>query len=470
MTKEEMSAAYGVELETISRFRNNGLVTPKRMEDGSWVYCEADGEKLQRLMLLEKMGFSENNFVMLSAGDRTLKALLQRRFDGLEDGCLGKEICRQILEEGADLESFDAKKYLDQLGTSALDQIFSCKPEFQNQVYRPWRRYFARMTDVGIYNFIWDFFLGFILHVNLSHEGYLWQIIGAVITVALMLFIEPLLLNRFGTTFGKWVFGLRVEKAHGAHLTYAEGLKRTWVVVGKGTGYWIPIYNLVRLYKSYKVCKAEETQPWDGDISYTIKDTKWYRVAACIVLHGIFIFIAIIMMQFQQLPPNRGDITMEEFAQNYNYFCKYLDVNQGSYMDKNGQLVEKPSKATISIDLLDGEPPKLEYEIENGYLTGVSFVYEVENKEHFTEIENIEKSLIVLAFGCTDKEVGLFMNSGGLILKDVIYDDDVNFTVGDCRYYSNVQRVGYKGHSLLIPDEGAKTAYYKMEFSVTKEK
>ncbi len=467
MTKEEISSAYGVGLHTVERFRNNALVTPKRLEDGSWVYYEADGEKLQRLLLLEKMGFTENNFVMLRGKERTLKALLQRWFDGLEDGCLGKEICRELLDEEADLESFDAKRYLEQLDAEGMESAFLFKPSFRNQVYRPWRRFFARMLDAFIYGLVWDLFLGYFCHVNLTDIGFGLSVVSWVITMVMMLFIEPLLLNRFGTTFGKWVFGLRVEKADGTRLSYAEGMNRTWFMIGKGEGYYIPIYHLVRLYKSYKVCKAEEIQPWDDGLSYTIKDTKGYRVVACIVLVVIFIFISTIMIQYQQLPPNRGNITLEEFAENYNYFCKYLDVGEGAYMDENGQLVDKPSNGAISV--LGDEPPSFEYTIEDGYLTGVSYVHEVENEAVWREVENTEKSLLALAFGCTDEAVGLFKNNGAWIIQDILCEDDFNFTVGHCRYMGNVEQRGYE-IDYLIPKEGEERVYYKMSFSITKKK
>ncbi len=490
MTKEEISAAYGVELSTIERFRDIGLVTPKRQEDGTWEYYEADGEMLQRMLLLEKIGFSQNDFIGLRSKEKTLKQLLERQLWRLEDGCLGKEVCIEILEEGADLESFDGKRYLEQLVTHTGEDILSYTPNYRNQVFRPWRRYFARMLDYCVYNLIWEIFLGFVLHVNLSDEGFMVEVIGVVVSTAMMLLIEPLLLQRFGTTFGKWVFGLRVEKADGTRLAYADGLRRTWSVVGKGEGYEIPIYSWVRLYKSYKICKAEEVQPWDEGISYTIKDTKRYRVVGCIAVNFIVILIGIVLMQVQQLPPNRGDITLAQFAENYNYFCNYLDVNKGSYMDKTGQLVDKTSEetgsadnsvedgylfninsdGTFSINVSARERPDFKYKIKNAYLTEVSFVYGVENQEHWTDIEKTERLLIALAFGCTDKEIGLLDGARVDISAKMLQSNTFNFTYGNTRYLCNMEKLGYEGNDLITPIENAQNANYKMSFAVTKEK
>ena len=490
MTKGEISAAYGVDLNTIERFRDIGLVTPKRQEDGTWVYNETDGEMFQRLLLLEKIGFTENDFIGLRSKEKTLKHLLERQMGRLEDGCLGKEICIEILEKGADLESFETKRYLEQLNNRTGENILSYTPSYRNQVFRPWRRYFARRLDYVGYFLIWELFLGFVCHVNLGDEGFALEVLGVIVSAGMMLLIEPLLLNRFGTTFGKWVFGLRVEKADGTHLAYVDGVRRTWSVIGKGEGYEIPIYNWVRLYKSYKLCKEEELQPWDENISYTIKDTKWYRVVACIALNFLLVFIIGILMQIQQLPPNRGDITLAQFAENYNYFCKYLDVNEGIYMDENGRLVQKYSEeddvfdlqneegasinigalGTISIEYPFEERPSFNYKITNAYLTEVSFVYGVENKEHWTNSEKTERLLIALAFGCTDKEIGLLDGSRENIAANMLQSDTFNFTNGNTRYFSNVEKLGYEGNDFITPIEGEQRAHYKMNFAVTKEK
>lgn len=478
MTREEILESYELNLDTVERFRKMGMISPKRMEDGALVYSHENGEMLQRLLLLEKMGFSEDDFFKLKSGDKTLKALIERQLGRLEDGCLGKEISRQILEEGGDFQSFDAKKYLRQLDDDAMESApFTFNSGYRNQVYHPWRRFFARIFDEFIYGLIWYVFLGYVCHVNLSDEGFFLDVFDTVIGMVLMLFIEPFLLNRFGTTLGKKIFGLRITKGDGTYLSYAEGLKRTWVVIGKGEGYNIPIYNLIRLYESYKLCKAEEIQPWDEGISYTIKDTKGYRVVVWIGMFIIYSTILYLVIGVQQLPPNRGEITLAEFAENYNYSCKFLDLNEGWYMDENGKLVDEEEQVlnvnsigTISINDPAEERPSFEYEIEDGYLKGVSFVYEVDIVENMTNVDDIERTLITHAFGCTDKSVGLFTgNELTTILPWVLQDKDNDFMVGNTRYFCHVEKKGYYEEDIITSIDGDERPYYKIEFFVTKE-
>lgn len=115
------------------------------------------------------------------------------------------------------------------------------------QVAHPWRRYFARMTDIALCNLLWSLVVGFAFCSNLSARGGWAAILDAAATLALLLFLGLLSLRLTGTTPGKAIFGLRLDRPGGERLSYAEALDRTWLVIGKGLGYGIPIYNIVRL-------------------------------------------------------------------------------------------------------------------------------------------------------------------------------------------------------------------------------
>ena len=145
------------------------------------------------------------------------------------------------------------------------------------QVFHPWRRYLARTYDTLIYTILWVAFLAFVFHVNVLDRNNAEKLLDGFITTIMMLFLEPMLLHLFGTTPGKAIFGLRITNPDGSRLSYIEGLERIWDVLSRGMGFNIPIYNIIRLLKSYNLCVENETQPWDELISYTIKDTKWYR-------------------------------------------------------------------------------------------------------------------------------------------------------------------------------------------------
>ena len=82
---------------------------------------------------------------------------------------------------------------------------------------------------------------------------------------------------------------------------------------------------------------------------------------------------------WSQLPPNRGDLTVAEFAENYNRQAEYLDFGGRAYLDEDGQWQEKPEDGSqiISLeDLMDVNPwddaKAFHYTVEDGHVTAVT--------------------------------------------------------------------------------------------------
>lgn len=165
--------------------------------------------------------------------------------------------------------------------------------------FHPWRRYFARVFDIALYNNTWLSFLRFTFHVNLIGRSSMLNILDSYIAIVMMLFLEPLWLHFFRTTPGKAIFGIRIEDFNGKKLTYRQGFDRTFGVIASGLGFNIPIYTLIRLWKSYNLCIDKKIQPWNESTSYIIKDTKLYRIFVYIgMLIAIFaIFFPMISTQ-----------------------------------------------------------------------------------------------------------------------------------------------------------------------------
>ena len=47
---------------------------------------------------------------------------------------------------------------------------------------------------------------------------------------------------------------------------------------------------------------------------------------------------------WSQTPPNRGDVTVAEFAENYNRQADYLGFGGRTYLDETGQWQEEPGR------------------------------------------------------------------------------------------------------------------------------
>lgn len=138
----------------------------------------------------------------------------------------------------------------------------------------------------------WLSFLIFTFHVNLIGRSSILNLLDSYIAIGMMLFLEPLWLRFFRTTPGKAIFGIRIKDFNGKKLTYRQGFERTFGLIGSRLGFNIPIYNFVRLWKSYNMCIDKKIQPWNESTSYIIKDTKLYRtflyIAIYIAIFAIF--------------------------------------------------------------------------------------------------------------------------------------------------------------------------------------
>ncbi len=260
------------------------------------------------------------------------------------------------------------------------ERITVCQP----QVYRPWRRYFARMLDLAIYGLFVDAVRGYLLGVNLTAQGNLGTIVSAFFSLAVMFAVEPLLLCRFGTTVGKAVFGLRVQSVHGRNLTYGEALARLGGMFWHGMGCNIPFYNLYRQYKCYQSCEQGVPMPWDDDTAYTIADTRTWRTFAFLGAHVALLLLSLALMFGQLYPPNRGDITVAEFSENFNYYCNYYGFDANSHtMAEDGSWRETPWDGSVTVYLLEESPmPTFTFLCdEAGLIQEIQIAAQTENRE-----------------------------------------------------------------------------------------
>jgi len=340
------------------------------------------------------------------------------------------------------------------------------------QACYPWRRYFARSLDLLLYSLLWSMFLAFVFHVNLSNRGGLGILLDTVVVLLLLIFLEPLLLSRFGTTPGKVIFGLRLQKPNGERLSYGEGLQRTWGVLGCGMGFCIPVYNLVRLWKSYDLCTRQQEQPWDAHLRYCIKDTKVYRGFVFLGTHLFCFVLLITIIASQQLPPNRGDLTLSEFVENYRYYADYYELDFGNwYLDEGGTWATKEPKGNmIYFNWINDTPPVYQYNLENGYVTGVSFQVEKQNEESYLPMYDEQMILLSLAMVGAQKEMGLFSPIPNRIIQGVNYVNGFNLTEAKVNLTCLTKHTGYLnvGMGILIPDETAAGRHFQIQFALEK--
>lgn len=478
MMIKEIEKLSGMDRANIRFYESEGLITPRRMDNGYRDYSENDLQILLRIKLLRSLHISLEEIRDLKNGSKDLMDTLSNQIIRLEqerqDVSYAKDMCHAMQEDRVSFADLDAKKYIDSINQTIKatgSTYFSVKSDEYPQVFYPWRRFLARSFDISIYNILWSVFLAFVFHVNVAARSGPENLLDTLIVFIMMLFLEPLWLRLFGTTPGKLIFGLRIENPDGGHLFYDEGLDRTLRVIGTGMGYNIPIYSLICLWKSYGRCIENEIQPWDESIYYTIKDTKRYRGLLYIAASALSFIVLFTIISSQLLPPNKGDLTVAEFAENYNYYAKLFEIDLGDeYMDETGNWDKKKTDGSV-IYIGLAEKPEYHFTTENGYVTGVSFVIEVVNNEGFITSYNKQMFLTSLAFACAQNEVRLFSKIPNRIADKIDNNifKDYNFTEAGITFMCDIEYSGYRdtqSHFLFPSNEDEN--YFSLKFSMIK--
>lgn len=271
--------------------------------------------------------------------------------------------------------------------TTALSEWNTVQPETETRKADcPWRRFFARCLDVLICTAIYDIIIGAIFRVNLLDRSFLTGLVDIYLVFGILFLLEPLLLNRFGTTPGKWIFGISLQKTDGSHLSYGEGLFRACHVFWRGYGLQIPIYNLVRLYKSYSLCAEGGEMPWDTGILYCVQPNRWYRTVGFLVSYGVIMCINIGALLWSASPLHVGAISQKEFVENYNQDARFLSENRLKddllvYTEGNCiyelayPSVQENDLASMFVDT--DIAPKMEITEADGVVTALTITHEI---------------------------------------------------------------------------------------------
>ena len=288
MTIKEMEEKCGMSRTNIRFYESEGLIAPKRRENGYREYSDGDVQILLKVKLLRGMDVPLEEVKALCAGTAALSDALTRLEEELDRRQLrqdrSREAAQRMIREGTDFATLDPAVYLPLLENGEA----LWKEDAAPRLNLPWRRYWARMLD---YNLC-------VLCVRwLLHLFPVWDYGTLPLNLLAMLLLEPLALHLFATTPGKVIFGIRVTDPEGHRLSYGKGLERTWTVLWEGMALRIPVVSLYFEYKSYQDLEDEETLPWEWNSELTYADDKDWRYVLFFVLmaaiEGVLIWSAL---------------------------------------------------------------------------------------------------------------------------------------------------------------------------------
>lgn len=357
------------------------------------------------------------------------------------------------------------------LPTEEQSQTIDVTPKVRS----PWRRFLARSFDFTLYGIFLMVIQAFVFNINVATRTSGGNILDTFIIYFLMVLIEPFLLAAFGTTPGKWLLGLYITDEAGEKISYSDALSRILTILWRGYGLNIPIYSLVRQWKSYKDCAAGETLDWEVDSIIHLKDEKKWRIASYATGYLVLFAVIILMAGLSTMAKNRGDITVTEFSENYNKFEEYYLFNQSKVLNDDGEWVKREQEGNVIYFGGNIEPPAFEYTEENGFMTGMRFSSEMVNSDTWIPSYSDEIVLSILAYVRAQENYSLFKNDEIDLIKRIQQVPFSNFkqTIHGVTITCEYTYSGYTGATsfgFLIPDNEVDTEkFYSIDFKMYKE-
>jgi len=480
MTIKEIEALCGMTRANIRFYEAEGLLAPARGQNGYRDYSYADAETLKRIKLLRTLRVPLEDIKALSSGEEELTVTLKRHLLALEQEQLqldrSQRVCREICDDRADYRTLDAQRYLDSLSRTVTAAADVPAADIIPPVRSPWRRLFARGFDMALYSTLWYVFLLLVCNVKVSARSAPGNVLDSLVMVLIMLFLEPLLLKLFAATPGKWLMGLRVTDNFDGRLTYRAALSRTWLVLCRGLGLYLPVYHLVRLYKSYKECMADETPEWEYDSTLWLRDEKPRRAWALAGAYAVLIAVLGLSLAGAEMPRHRGDITAQQFCENFRRLAAYHNMEFDEELGDDGKWREKPVVNLTGAQEFkfyiggDVQLPDFVFTLEGGVLREVKFCYETTESEIYPPSCCNQMILSALAFACAQPEYGMLSASPGKMVQMISQNafKSFSFEKDGVAVRCTVEYSGYEGEgtTMLRPAPGEQQ-HYVLKFCIS---
>ena len=434
MTSKEMEARSGVARANIRYYEAEGLLTPARRKNGYRDYSEADLELLEKIKLLRRLGVSVEELKALRSGSASLATVLDRRLAELQGERASQErvetVCGALRRSGETFSTLNAARYLSDLDAPALprpqaetwwaESPTAPLPAADTLPPAPGlgRRFFARFLDESLMLCLLLTLLALLGQNPALVNG---TLMGILVQIALLT-LEPLLIRLLGTTPGKALLGMRLARPDGSRLSYGEAFTRHFRMLWHALGLGIPIVSLVQPIRCLRRAYREEPQPWDEEVAYTAKPFQSWRAILWLLVGAAALAVGETANSASQLPPNRGDLTVAEFAENFNHQARYLGMEFSYELDEQGNRRERPQDPNTIVFSATGdwqEGPAFHYTVEDGRLTAVTLTCRAENTAEWLSAPLNTMAAAVAAFAWAPEDTPFWSFQRTPLLEDL---------------------------------------------------
>lgn len=414
MLIRDLEEKTGLNRATIRFYEKEGLIDPQRKENGYRQYSQEHLSHLIKIKLLRQLGMSLDTIKALQQGREDFGVALSNHIQMLEQQIDSAEkakiVCSEMRKTCVKYDTLDAQYYMELLEKEPSAKTDTAFQESLVRQYHPARRFFARFLDYLLLEILLELILIVFIRVR-PYGAPLTLIIKFAIPFASVI-ISSVLLRYFGTTPGKWLFGLSVRSENGNLLTYNAAFNRECGVLQWGYGYGLPVYSIIRLIMSGISYKSQDP-PWDNYSEYCYhswtRKRKMALVATIIVLLSVTSLCAISLTK----PQHCGALTIEEFSDNYNFYYEILEKSPNSYdcMQTDGTWKELPNTVVEVYPQAKPMYPRqnFQYEMDDSYISSVKY------ENTWTEVRYLEP----LQPECITALTTIVMSQRGMGLIDI---------------------------------------------------
>ena len=326
MQIRDLEGKAGLDRATIRYYEKEGLIIPKRKENGYREYSDDNLGHLLKIKLLRQLGMSLDTIKSIQQGSTDFNQALSMQIRNLENviqaAGRAKDVCSELYQANISYDDLDAVYYLQLLDRKQARIATGHFREYVQRPYYPLRRFMARMTDYAILRMMIEFLIVVVLRIRPYSE---W--LSLFITYGIPFLMIPTaswMIHKWGTTPGKWIYGISVLSENGCKLSFVDAMEREWWVFIRGYGFGIPIWSVVRLVKSYNSYQEYDME-WDRSCELQFKDLGKRMKGVIAGSIAIIIVINFLIVTDAPKPRFRGDITISEFAENYNFYYKITE-------------------------------------------------------------------------------------------------------------------------------------------------
>ena len=369
MNIKTVETRTGLPRASIRYYEEQRLLSPTRSPNGYRDYSEEDVTALRRVALLRELDVPIEEIRRLQRGEMTLKEVLSRRFADLEHEKQTAEeaeaLCRRLWAEDVTYDTLAPETYGFHSEKSPAGE-----PEAAMEDH-VWRRVAARLFDLFLYDALATAVILPFRYVTLWGGNLVPMLLTALLAAALWFALETVLLHLCGTTPGKWLLGLRITDKKRQRPDWSTAAARTagvwWRVMA---GVLAPPVGIYLVWRMLRLYRNGQDQPWETDSRVVLTCRSNWRAVLYLAAWAAVLLAVKGETALCARPPHRGELTVAEFAENYNRQAAYFGLTgQIRLLESDGTWVDQRPQGTSKRDHLPGN---FSYEVdENGHLTAV---------------------------------------------------------------------------------------------------